>query len=157
MLFCQSHDGIHIRTLAKEMDRHNRLDGSGFFRVSREPRLQSAGIQVERVRIDIEKSEPVSVTRATAYRTGGITVIQGEAGYPITTHYGNFRGHIDIDLTLPNGEVFKTRNVAITRKRIPKKRGRKATFSSRFSVDPPKGTVVHIRYHAGPHKADGAT
>lgn len=109
------------------------------------------------VRIDIEKSEPVSVTRATAYRTGGITVIQGEAGYPITTHYGNFRGHIDIDLTLPNGEVFKTRNVALTRKRIPKKRGRKATFSSRFSVDPPKGTVVHIRYHAGPHKADGAT
>ena len=103
------------------------------------------------VRIDIEKSEPVSVTRATAYRADGMTVVRGEARYPMGTHLGFFSGHIDIDLTLPNGEVFKERNVRLTRKRIPKRNGRKASFVSRFPVDPPKGTVVHIGYHVGDH------
>ena len=114
-------------------------------------------VEQGRVEIKIEESEPVSVTRATVYRGNGMTVVRGEARYPVRKLHGIFKGHIDIDLTLPNGEVFKERNVRLTRKRIPKKRGRKASFVSRFPVDLPKGTVVHIGYHVGAHDSKGAT
>ena len=114
-------------------------------------------VEQDIVRLEIEETRPVWVSTASVYRDNDETVVRGEARYPMGTHFGFFSGHIDIDLMLPNGEVFKERNVRLTRKRIPKRSGRKATFVSRFPVDPPEGTVVHIGYHVGPHEGKGAT
>tara|TARA_R110002110_G_scaffold106809_1_gene267600 strand:+ start:76 stop:501 length:426 start_codon:yes stop_codon:yes gene_type:complete len=114
-------------------------------------------VEQDIVRLEIEKTQPVWVSTASVYREDDNTVVRGEARYPMGTHFGIFSGHIDIDLTLPNGEVFKEQNVRLTRKRIPKRSGRKASFVSRFPVNPSKGTVVHIEYHLGDHKGKGTT
>jgi len=108
-------------------------------------------VEQDIVRLEIEKTRPVWVSTTSVYREDDNTVVRGEARYPMGTHFGIFSGHIDIDLTLPNGEVYKEQNVRLTRKRIPKRSGRKASFVSRFPVDPPKGTVVHVGYHVGDH------
>tara|TARA_R110002072_G_scaffold17119_9_gene65604 strand:+ start:1214 stop:1639 length:426 start_codon:yes stop_codon:yes gene_type:complete len=114
-------------------------------------------VEQDIVRLDIEKTRPVWVSTASVYIEDDKTVVRGEARYPMGAHFGFFSGHIDIDLTLPNGEVFKERNVRLTRKRIPKRSGRKASFVSRFPVNPPRGTVVHIGYHLGDHENKGTS
>lgn len=114
-------------------------------------------VEQDIVKLDIENTRPVWVSRASVYMEDDKTVVRGEARYPMGTHFGFFSGHIDIDLTLPNGEVFKERNVRLTRKRIPKRSGRKASFVSRFPVNPPRGTVVHIGYHLGDHENKGTS
>lgn len=114
-------------------------------------------VEQDIVRLDIEKTLPVSVSTASVYMEDGKTVVWGEARYPMGTHFGFFSGHIDIDLTLPNGEVFQEENVRLTQKRIPKKSGRKAFFVSRFPVNPTRGTIIHIEYHVGAHEGKGTT
>tara|TARA_R110000868_G_scaffold107438_1_gene293991 strand:- start:14832 stop:15257 length:426 start_codon:yes stop_codon:yes gene_type:complete len=114
-------------------------------------------VEQDIVRLEIEKTQPIWVSTASVYMEDDKTVVRGEARYPMGAHFGFFSGHIDIDLTLPNGEVFKKRNVRLIRKRIPKRSGRRATFVSRFPLDPSKGTIVHIEYHLGEHKGKGTT
>ena len=104
------------------------------------------------VRTDIEESEPVQVTHATVYREDEITVVRGEAAFPPWYSFGIFSGHIDLDIVLPAGKVIQRRNVSLVRKRLPKKRGRRAFFVSRFAIDPPKGTIVRVSYHQGLHE-----
>lgn len=112
------------------------------------PTLVEQGV----VRMDVKESEPVSVKHATVYREDGMTVVQGEAAFPPWVAFGHFTGHIDIELDLPNGEVVKKQNVRLIRKRIPKKRGRRAYFISRFALNPSLGTIVHVAYHDGRHE-----
>lgn len=104
------------------------------------------------VTVDIEKTQPVYVSHATVYREAGETVVSGEARFPIWVRYGMFRGHIDVDVASPNGDVLKQHEIKVVRRRIPKVAGRRAGFSTRFSVPPVQGTIVHIAYHEGKHE-----
>ena len=112
------------------------------------PTLSEQGI----VRTEIQESKPVSITHATVYREDSMTVVRGEAAFPSWNSFGHFTGHIDLDIAFPNGNMIERRNVSLIRKRIPKTRGRRAFFVSRFSDDPPKGTIVRISYHDGKHE-----
>ena len=114
------------------------------------PTLVDEGI----VKIDIVESRPVWVSRVTVYREDNLTVVRGEAQYPTGVHFGLFRGHIDIDFILPGGKTVKKRDIRLVRKRIPKRSGRKAAFISRFSIEPPYGTIVRVAYHPGTHDPD---
>lgn len=116
-------------------------------------------VEQEIVRTEIEESYPVRITRATVYREDGKIVVSGEAAFPAGQWFGAFRGHIDIDVVVPGKETLKTRNVSLIRMRIPKKRGRRATFVSRRAVyisryegELPKGTIVKVAYHEGSHE-----
>ncbi len=109
------------------------------------PTLVEQGI----VRIEIKESNPIHITRVTAYREDAMTVVRGEAAFPMWKSFGIFSGHIDIDIAIPGNEVLQRRNVALVRTRIPKKRGRRAIFRSKFEFDFPKGTVANIAYHVG--------
>ncbi|MDC3346970.1 hypothetical protein OAW32_00055 [bacterium] len=115
------------------------------------PSLVEQGI----VRIDIGKSKPVSVKKATTYVDDGTTVVRGEAAFPSSSFSRHFTGHIDIKIALPDGKVIAQNNVKLFPKRIPKKRGRRATFVSSFDVELPKGTVVHVTYHDRRHANSG--
>lgn len=112
------------------------------------PTLLEQGI----VRTEIKESNPVRITRATVYREDGMTVVRGEAAFPAWQSFGIFTGHIDIDIAIPGNDVLKKRNVSLIRKRIPKERGRRAFFVSRFSIEPPKGTIVRVTHHEGTHE-----
>lgn len=111
------------------------------------PTLVEQGV----VTFDIRQSEPVRITSATAYREDGEIVIRGTAAFPTLRSYGVFSGHVDMEIAMPNGERIFRNNVPVNRKRIPKVRGRKAYFVTRVKFDPPKGTVVYLTYHHGPH------
>lgn len=111
------------------------------------PTLNEQGI----VRTEIQESKPVSITHATVYREDSMTVVRGEAAFPPWNLFGHFTGHIDLDIAFPDGKVIEKHDVPLVRKRIPKKRGRRAFFVSRFNDDPPKGTIVRIAYHHGNH------
>lgn len=113
------------------------------------PTLVEEGI----VKIDIEETRPVRVFLATVYREDEQTVVRGEARFPVWVQFGMFRGHIDIDLAVPNGENIKKRNIRLVRKKIPKKSGRRASFVARFPDDLLTGTIVHISYHEGTHRS----
>ena len=103
------------------------------------------------VTIDTEQTGRIYVSSVRVYRDGGETVIRGEARHPISKQFGTFNGHIDIDLTLPDGESMRKHKVGLVRKKVPKTRGRRAAFVARFAVEPPKGTIVRVVYHDGPH------
>lgn len=107
------------------------------------PTLIEQGI----VQIDIKESNPVRITQVTVKREDGMMVVRGEAAFPVWYWFGNFTGHIAIDVVSPGSDAIKKRNLSLIRKRIPKKRGRKAFFVSNFAFDPPKGTVIHVAYH----------
>ncbi len=113
------------------------------------PTLVEEGI----VKIDVEETRLVQAFNTTVNREDEQTVVRGEAKYPIWVQFGTFRGHMDIDLAVPNGEAIKKRDIQLIRKRIPKKSGRRAFFVARFPVDPLKGTIVRIRYHEGTHSS----
>jgi len=121
------------------------VTGCGLF----PPTLVDEGI----VKTEIVNSRPVSVSSANVYREDNLTVVRGEARYPMGVHFGMFSGHIDIDFILPSGKSVQKHDIRLTRKRIPKRIGRKAVFISRFSVDPPRGTIVRIAYHIGGHES----
>lgn len=108
------------------------------------PTLIEQGI----VQTDIKESNPVRITQVTVKREDGMMVVRGEAAFPVWYWFGNFTGHIDIDVVSPESDVLKKRNLSLIRKRIPKKRGRKAFFVSIFAFDPPEGTIIHVAYHS---------
>ena len=107
------------------------------------------------VRMEIGKTEPVSVQRATAYLDDGTTVVRGEAAFPSSSFSRHFTGHIDIKIALPDGKVIAQNNVKLFPKRIPKQRGRRASFVSKFNFEASEGTVVHVTYHNGAHTNSG--
>lgn len=115
------------------------------------PSLVEQGI----VRMDIGKSKPVSVKKATAYLEGGTTIVRGEAAFPSSSSSRHFAGHIDIEIALPDGKSIAQNNVKLFPKRIPKQRGRRASFVARFDVEVPEGTVVHVTYHGRRHANSG--
>lgn len=115
------------------------------------PSLVEQGI----VRMDIGKSKPVSVKKATAYLEGGTTIVRGEAAFPSSSTSRHFAGHIDIKIVMPDGKVTANNNVKLFPKRIPKQRGRRATFVSKFDFEASEGTVVHVTYHNGVHTNSG--
>ncbi len=115
------------------------------------PSLVEQGI----VRMDIGESKPVSVRRATAYLEDGTTIVRGEAAFPSSSTSRHFTGHIDIKIVMPDGKVTASNNVKLFPKRIPKKRGRRATFVSKFDFEASEGTVVHVTYHNGAHSNSG--
>ena len=107
------------------------------------------------VRMEIGKTEPVSVQRATAYLDDGTTVVRGEAAFPSSSFSRHFTGHIDIKIALPDGKVMAQNNIKLFPKRIPKQRGRRASFVSKFNFEASEGTVVHVTYHNGVHTNSG--
>lgn len=115
------------------------------------PSLVEQGI----VRMDIGESKPVSVRRATAYLEDGTTIVRGEAAFPSSSTSRHFTGHIDIKIVMPDGKVTAKNNVKLFPRRIPKKRGRRATFVSKFDFEASEGTVVHVTYHSGVHGNSG--
>ena len=100
------------------------------------------------VRTEIKESSPVRITRVTVNREDGMMVVRGEAAFPAWKSFGYFTGHIDIDVVIPGLSVLKKRNLSLIRRRIPRKRGRKAFFVSKFLIDPPMGTIVQVAYHS---------
>jgi hypothetical protein len=115
------------------------------------PSLVEQGI----VRMDIGESKPVSVRRATAYLEDGTTIVRGEAAFPSSSTSRHFTGHIDIKIVMPDGKVTAKNNVKLFPRRIPKKRGRRAFFVSKFDFEASEGTVVHVTYHNGAHSNSG--
>lgn len=115
------------------------------------PTLVEQGI----VRMDIGKSKPVSVKKATAYLEDGTTIVRGEAAFPSSSTSRYFTGHIDIKIVMPDGKVTAKNNVKLFPKRIPKKRGRRAFFVSKIDFEATEGTVVHVTYHSGVHANSG--
>lgn len=115
------------------------------------PSLVEQGI----VRMDIGKSKPVSVKKATAYLEDGTTIVRGEAAFPSSSTSRHFTGHIDIKIVMPDGKVTAKNNVKLFPKRIPKKRGRRAFFVSKIDFEASEGAVVHVTYHSGVHANSG--
>jgi len=105
------------------------------------------------VKIDIEKTSPIQVAHATAYREDDQTVVRGEARQPFWEDFGVFRGHIDINLEFPNGQTMKKNNIRLVLKNFPKKRGRRASFVVRLPINPPEGTIIRIAYHERSHRS----
>lgn len=112
------------------------------------PTLVEQGI----VKFEIQKSSPVSITSATAYREGNETVIRGIAAFPSTVCCGHFTGDIDVDIRLPDGEVVKKHDVPLRCMRVPKQRGRRAFFVIRLDREFSKGTVIRVAYRE--HRSD---
>lgn len=103
------------------------------------------------VRIEVKEPGPVRITQAFVYREDGLSVVRGEAAFPIWKSFGIFSGHIDIDIVSPGNVALKKHNVPLVRKRIPKRRGRRAFFISRLETELSKGAIVRIAYHMGNH------
>tara|TARA_R110000787_G_scaffold253717_1_gene359083 strand:- start:1075 stop:1494 length:420 start_codon:yes stop_codon:yes gene_type:complete len=122
------------------------LAGCGLF----PPTLVDQGV----VKIEIQESEPVRVSSATAYRDDGLTVVRGEARFPSWVRHGIFKGHIDIGLILPNGEITNKYDIQLRPRNRPRMHGRRASFISRFDIDPPRGTIARIGYHDGAHESN---
>lgn len=111
------------------------------------PTLVDQGI----VKVDIQKTRPISVSTATVYRDDGQTVVRGEARFPPWVRHGIFRGHVDVELLLPDGEIVSQHDIRLTPRNRSGEHGRKATFISRFDIEPPRVTTALIQYHNGTH------
>ena len=112
------------------------------------PTLVDQGI----VKVDIQKTRPISVSTATVYRDDGQTVVRGEARFPTWVQHGIFRGHIDVVLALPDGEIVSQHDIRLTPRNTSGAHGRTATFISRFDIELPQGSTASIQYHDGTHK-----
>lgn len=111
------------------------------------PTLVDQGV----VRLDIKKTEPVYIAFANAYQDAGEMVVGGTAKYPISKRYGIFNGHVDVSVIEPGGRRLESKNVKVMRRRIPKTMGREASFTTRFPINPIKGTIINIAYHNSMH------
>ena len=109
-------------------------------------------VEPEIVQIEVKSSFPISITQAYVYRHDGKTILRGEAAFPTWRWFGNFTGHIDIEVSVPGSDAVKMNNISLTRMRIPKKRGRRAIFVSKIADSPTNGTIVHVSYHEGEHE-----
>lgn len=112
------------------------------------PSLTEQGI----VKVEAAKSRPVWISTTHVYRENNETVVRGEAKHPMSSHFGTFGGHIDVEFILPDGKTITKQDIRLVRKRIPKRRGRRAVFVSRFDFNPPRGTIARIAYHNGAHE-----
>ena len=113
--------------------------------------VQTNLVETGSVKLDIKKSHPVRISNATVYQEVGRIVIRGEARYPIFVDFGMFPGHVDIEVELPNGSTIERHSVRLVLKRIPKKSGRRASFTTSFQLELPKNTAIRIAYDEGTH------
>lgn len=111
------------------------------------PTLVDQGV----VQLDLKKTEPVYIAFANVYEDNGDMVVSGTAKYPISKRYGIFNGHVDVSVIEPGGKRLESKNVKVIRRRIPKTMGREASFTTRFPINPTKGTTISITYHNSMH------
>ena len=88
----------------------------------------------------------------SAYRSSDKTVIRGQLKYPVWTWFKLFPGHVDVTVEPPGDEKITMHDIAIIRKRLPKKRGREAYFVARVASDAPRGTRITVEYSDKKHE-----
>jgi hypothetical protein len=102
-------------------------------------RTELTGVKVERGSVDI--------TRARVYREGESLVVVGKLQRP---HIVRLPGHVDIVICAPDGALLGQEAVKVPGLSSRRKGVAKLPFSARFSLIPPAGTKVVLRYHAPP-------
>ena len=118
------------------------VSGCGLF----QPTLVDQGI----ITLEIKNTSRVSISSATVYRENNQIVVRGKAHYPLNVSRSLFPGHVDITIVPPKGEIIKRTDVRLIPESIPEN-DHGAYFISRFSIDPPRGTIINLVYHDGAH------
>lgn len=107
------------------------------------PTLDETGIVAFEI---IQRESPPDISFVRAIRSSKKTVIRGQLKYPTWIWFKTFPGHMDITIEPLEGEKNTMHDVAIIRKRLPKKRGREAFFVARYGANVAKGTRVTVEY-----------
>ena len=106
-------------------------------------------VDAERVTVErMASKRHVRIENVNVYQEEGDLVVSGRVKHK-SINLRPAKGHIDIAMVSPNGEVIETDSVTQTppvgSRRTKQSRG--FHFETRFSIVPPEGSTVRIAFH----------
>ena len=104
--------------------------------------LKDGNIKIERI-----SSKDYEISHVDVYLDNGALVVQGNVERH--GHSGTETGHVDIAVVSPGGEVLDQISTLYKPRIIPARMifRRKAYFTARLPMIPPKGSTVRVAYH----------
>lgn len=97
----------------------------------------------------VADTEPIKITRAKVLQDKGGVVITGKVAREQQRAYW-LRGHVDLRITSPDGQVLLEEPVRFHRRRLTRHTW-EGTFVHRIDFTPPPGTTVRLAHHWGDH------
>lgn len=106
------------------------------------------------VHLEISEKERASIKRAQVfhaevYQEGNDLIVSGEIKR--RSRFSNFKGHADVMILSPEGDLTKEVSVPYYPRQIPENAPHTSSFSLRLSLVVPDGTTIRVRYHDDPH------
>ncbi|QNN25156.1 hypothetical protein HED60_23705 [Planctomycetales bacterium ZRK34] len=112
-------------------------------------------VEIGKVDLVVVETTPVKITRAKVLHDESGVVITGKVARERQRAYW-LRGHVDLRMTSPDGDVLLEESVRFHRRRLTRHTW-EGTFAHRIGSIPPPGTTVRLAHHEGPHSANTLT
>ena len=104
-----------------------------------------------RLSIKTESPQKVTLSVSGIYQNGENVEVTGRVWRHRSSPAGLYSGHVDVEITNPDGTVAATTGVRTFPRFIKRGLRHTARFSTHIKAEVEQGTVVHLRFHRGEH------
>jgi len=105
------------------------------------------------VTIQTESPRKISLSVSGIYQQGEYVEISGRVRRHPLSPSGLYSGHVDVEITDPDGTVRATTGVPTSPRFIKKGLKHTARFSTQVEAQVEQGTVIRLTFHRGKHDA----
>ena len=100
----------------------------------------------------IQQASEVQIVQTSARQEGENVVVDGRVKRKVTGGRGVVKGHIDLKIMDAEGKVIEQVVTRVSPEIIPQRGGMTSSFTARIAMMAPRGSVVSVRFHNGPHE-----
>lgn len=106
---------------------------------------------------ELVSSKDAYISKAYAYEDGSELVVSGKVKRSAQNCCDPARGHVDIAVLGPEGNILDVTSTLYSPRNIPKVRSRTSHFLARFPYTLPEGSTIRIIHHRGLEALDSPT
>lgn len=105
----------------------------------------------DEIAVDIISGSNALITQAVARQSEGSILIDGKVRRKVVGGRGIIKGHVDVTLLNSEGQVLHQTVAECDPRIIPNRGTLTSSFSTQIPLVVPKGSLVRLRFHNGPH------